>query len=153
MRKDWAADFESRNYGLRRRTDRQNLLDLLGRITMFLLIAGVLVVRSWEQGQIVSVGYRTQQLQAIEESQLRLERALVLEEAMLKDPARVDEFARNAGLEPVRPNQIIPARYPEPEAAGTLSLSAAPPAPPTRRTEIAQRASTTIEDRKLGATN
>jgi cell division protein FtsL len=152
MRQDWTtSNFESRNYGIAQRTDLSQFGELLKLVSMPVLLAAVFVARSWGQSQIVSMGYESQKLHALEETLRREEKALVLEEATLKDPARIDELARVLGFERVRANQVLPARYPEPETAGTLAGLSSPQAPQTDLA-LATSDSTPIV-KKLGAAN
>src|SRR5258706_4236221 len=94
MRHDWSDNFEARNYGIAQRTDFRQFAELLKIVLMLALVAGVFVIQSWQQSRLVWIGYESQRLQGVEETLLRAEKALVLEEATLKDPARIDGLAR-----------------------------------------------------------
>ena len=113
MMNDWVGSFEGRNYAVKRQTELRNLADMLWLLLSLSALAGVLVFQSWERSQIVSIGYETQQLQTLEESLARAERALTLEETTLKDPARIEDVAHSLGLSPVRANQLV-ASHPAP---------------------------------------
>lgn len=139
---DWADGIEVSNYGIKREMDFRHLMELLWIIFTLLVLAGVLVFHSWERSQIVNMGYENQRLRAIEESLLRTEKALILEEETLKNPERIDGIAREVlGMSPLRPQQILPPTLPGMEWSGSpaLALADAPPVP--------------IENKKSGATN
>jgi len=154
MRHDWAPDnCATRNYGIAQRTDRSQFAELLKIVLMLSLLAGVFVIRSWQQNRIVSIGYESQTLQSIEETLLREQKSLVLEEATLKDPARIEGLAYGLGFDRVRANQILPARYPEPEAAGAV-LPIAATSGTAGGSELAMNTpSVSIPGKKLGAAN
>lgn len=118
---DWVGTFEGRNYAIKRQTELRNLADVLWLLLSLTALAGVLVFHSWERSRIVSIGYDSQQLQTIEESLLRAERALTLEEATLKDPARIDDVAHSLGLSPVRANQLVASHASAPPEALALA--------------------------------
>ncbi len=123
---DWAGGIENRNYGIKRITDSQKLLELLSIIFSLVMIAGALVFYAWVRSQIISMGYTGQQLQAQEESLLRDQRKLVLEEQTLKNPERVDAIARaELGMTPLRANQLLTPQMQNLESLGpnTLALS------------------------------
>lgn len=110
---DWAAGIETRNYGIRRDINAGMLSDLLRTITMVALVAGASLFYSWVRSQIINVGYETQNLFALEESLLRTQRSLILEEETLRNPERIDSIARNElHMAPLQPSQLIlpPAR-------------------------------------------
>ncbi|MGH8247054.1 MAG: cell division protein FtsL, partial [Gammaproteobacteria bacterium] len=124
---DWAGNTEISNYGIKREMDFRNLMELLWIILTLLVLAGVLIFHSWERSQIVNMGYESQRLQAIEESLLRSQRALILEEEILKNPQRIDGIARQElGMSPLRPDQILPPAITDVElnAAPALALAA-----------------------------
>jgi len=108
MMTDWSAGAETRNYRIPHRTDARNLADLLVSMLCVLVIAAALVGYLWAQSQIVSAGYRIQQLKETEDTLIRLRNNLVLEEETLKQPKRIDDIARNLlEMEPLQPNQLI----------------------------------------------
>jgi cell division protein FtsL len=113
MRRDWAATWEDRNYAIRRETDLRHLSDVLWALLGLGLLAAVLVFQSWSRSRIVDIGYESQRLQSLEESLLRSQKTLIVEEATLKDPARIAGLARNLGLAPVRAAQLLPSYRPE----------------------------------------
>jgi cell division protein FtsL len=108
-----------------RKIDSRNLLDLLASMLCILLVAGVLVGRLWIRSQIAGLGYATQGLQATEESLVRTQQDLILEEETLKHPERIENIARNEmSMEPLQPNQLIP-RFRDIEAGRPAALALA----------------------------
>ncbi len=139
---DWAGGIEERNYGIRRRTDRRNLADLLAIIFSVFVIGGVLLLYAWTRSQIVEMGYEEQGLEAQEKTILRAQNNLILEEQTLKNPARIDSIARNElGMVLVRTNQLVAAQLPDAQVSGSTDLAMASPEPAA------------VEQRKTSATN
>jgi hypothetical protein len=128
MKRDWAAGDQERNYAIRHETDLGALADLFWTILGLSLLAAVLVFLAWSRSRIVSIGYESQQMHALEQGLLRSEKALALEEATLKDPARIDTAARRMGLAPVRASQLLPLPYRdfEERSAGLVSGDGGP---------------------------
>lgn len=123
---DLAGSIETRNYGIKRRTDRRNLFDLLCITLSIAAMAGVLFGYIWVRIQIVNVGYESQRLQATEDALLRIQKNLVLEEETLKDPGRIDILARNElGMMPLRPYQVIPVGFRVEEPGTPIALAMA----------------------------
>jgi cell division protein FtsL len=105
---DWADGIETRNFGIKRKVDRGVFSDLVRSILFLALVAGTLIFCSWVRHQIVSTGYESQVLFAEEESLLRIQKRLILEEETLKSPERIDIIARNdLGMAPLRPAQLL----------------------------------------------
>ncbi len=135
---DWVQKKTIVNHGIRRKTDSRILKELF-KITLGpIVLATVLFTLSWERSRLVNIGYESQQLHIKEESHLRAQSALILEEETLKDPQRIDAVARNVlGMSPLRPHQILSSTdsgidLNAPAAlalAGTLSASAEPRKP------------------------
>ena len=127
---DLAGGIEARNYGIKRRTDRRNLADLLTITLSVLLIGGVLLFYAWTRSQIVDMGYEEQSLEAQERNILRLQNNLILEEETLKNPARIDSIARNdLGMVLVRTNQLVAPQLQDAQASGATDIAMANPAP------------------------
>ena len=127
---DWAGGIEARNYGIRRRTDRRNLADLLTITFSVLLIGGVLLLYAWTRSRIVDMGYEEQSLEAQERNILRLQNNLILEEETLKNPARIDSIARNdLGMVLVRTNQLVAPQLQDAQTPGATDIAMANPAP------------------------
>jgi cell division protein FtsL len=105
---DWADGIEARNYGIKNEIDVHMLSELMRIIITLAMIAGALLFYSWIRNQIVNTGYESQNLFAAEESLLRIQKRLALEEETLRNPERIDIIARNdLGMNPLRPNQLI----------------------------------------------
>ncbi len=105
---DWAEGIESRNYGIKSEIDASMLSELMRTIIALAMVAGVLLYYSWVRSQIVTTGYESQSLFAEEESLQRMQRKLILEEEILRNPERIDFIARNRlGMSLLRPNQLI----------------------------------------------
>ncbi len=125
---DWVGGIEDRNYGIRRITDSQKLQELLCIISSLAMVAGALFFYAWIRSQIVSMGYTQQQLQAQEESLLREQRKLILEEQTLKNPERVDAIARaELGMTPLRASQLLTPQLQNVESIGPNTLALASP--------------------------
>ena len=106
--RDWAAGIETRNYGIKRDIDAGMLSELMKTIAALVLMAGALLFYSWVRSQIISTGYETQRLSKLEESLLRSQKGLILEEGVLSNPAKIDLIARNElNMVPLRPSQLI----------------------------------------------
>jgi cell division protein FtsL len=105
---DWADGIETRNYGIKSEINAHMLSELMRMIVSLALIAGALLFYSWVRNQLLETGYQTQKLFASEETLLRTEQKLILEEETLTNPERIDLIARNdLGMTPLRPNQLI----------------------------------------------
>lgn len=105
---DWAAGIEMRNYGIKREIDAGILSEHLKTIVMLGLVAGTLLFYSWVRSQIINTGYESQNLFTLEESLLRTQKWLILEEETLRNPERIDTIARaELSMAPLQPNQLI----------------------------------------------
>jgi cell division protein FtsL len=106
--KDWAVGIETRNYGIKGRINTGMLFELLRTMITISLIAGAFLFFSWVRSQIISTGYESQKLFALEESLLRTQNRLILEEETLRNPERIDKLARTElHMAPLQPNQLI----------------------------------------------
>ncbi len=139
---DWVGGIETRNYGIKRRTDRGNLVGLLAIVLPVLVIGGVLLLWAWSRSQIVEMGYEAQSLDAQEKAILRVQDNLLLEEETLKSPARIDDLARNElGMVLVRSNQVVAPPIQDARVSGSTDLA------------MANTAFVVVEPRKIAATN
>jgi cell division protein FtsL len=126
---DWAEEIESRNYGIKRKTDRRNLTDLLRIIGSLLMIGGVLLFYAWVRSRIVENGYEEQHLQAQEKASLRTQANYILEEQTLKNPERIDSIARNElGMVLVHTNQLVAPQIQDAQGGESTTLAMAKPA-------------------------
>ncbi len=105
---DWADGIETRNYGITNEVDVHMLSELMRTIVSLAMVAGALLFYSWIRSQIIDTGYETQNLFAAEQSLMRTQKSLMLEEEILRNPERIDTIARNdLGMSPLRPGQMI----------------------------------------------
>ena len=105
---DWADGIETRNYGIKNEIDVHMLSELMRIIVALAMVAGALLFYSWIRNQIVNTGYESQNLFAVEESLLRTQKRLILEEETLRNPERIDIIARDElGMTPLHPSQLI----------------------------------------------
>ncbi len=133
---DWACRIESRNYSIKRRTDRRNLCDLLTFTASVVLLAGVFGFYAWVRCGIRNLGYQEQYLTTREESLQRDQKNLILEEQTLKNPERIESIAENAlGMVRVRTNQLMAPSLQSIDLDGTakLALAADPASTPGSR--------------------
>jgi len=106
--RDWAAGIETRNYGIKRDIDASMLSELMRTIAALVLMAGALLFYSWVRSQIISTGYEIQHFSKLEESLLRDQKNLSLDEARLSSPGRIDDIARNVlNMAKLLPSQQI----------------------------------------------
>jgi cell division protein FtsL len=123
---DWANRMEIRNSGIKRKTDRQHMGELLRIILSILMMGGVLFFYSWIRVRIMEMGYEEQRLQASEEEMMRLQRNLILEQETLKNPERIEDIAQNyLGMTRVQPNQLILPRIEQMELGRPTALAMA----------------------------
>ncbi len=126
---DWADGMVLRNYAIRRAVDGRNLVDLLLITLSIGLLAGVLIVHSWVRTRIINVGYEIQKLSIEEESLLKAEAGLSLEEETLKAMGRIEEIARNElGMQRLQASQLMISvpRYIETDSTATLAMAKQP---------------------------
>jgi cell division protein FtsL len=106
---DWAEGIETRNYGIKNELDAGMLSELMRVIIVLVIVAGALLFCSWVRSRIVNTGYESQRLFAEEESLLRTQKSLILEEETLRNPERIDAIARSElKMTRLRPSQLIP---------------------------------------------
>lgn len=105
---DWADSIELRNNGIKCVIDARMASDLLRTIISFCLIAGALLFYSWTRSQIVEIGYQDQKLFESEQMQLEIQKQLIVEEAHLKDPGRIELIAtRDLDMVKLPPSRMI----------------------------------------------
>ncbi len=106
--RDWADGIEQRNYGIKRSIDVHIISELMRTIVAMAMIAGALLFYSCIRIQSVRTGYESQKLFSLEESLLRDQKRLILEQETLGSPERLDRIARSQlGMIPLHPNQLI----------------------------------------------
>lgn len=127
---DWADGIETRNYGIKSEIDASMLSELIRTIVPLAMIAAALLFHSWVRSQIVNTGYESQSLFAVNESLLRTQTRLILEEETLRNPERIDFIARNdLGMVPLRPNQFIQPQFQDSDRSlsNTLAMAGSEP--------------------------
>ncbi len=121
---DWADGIETCNYGIKCKIETGMLMELIRTVVVFVLVAGAFLFYSWIRIHIVNTGYEIQKLFAQEESLLRTQKALILEEETLRNPQRIDIIARGElGMAPLRPNQLIPLRLRDDDNSLSLEMA------------------------------
>jgi cell division protein FtsL len=126
---DWAEERAISNSGITPKTDSRSLRQLLWITLGPIALAAIFVSLLWERSQLVSIGYETQRLMEAEETLLRVQTTLILEEETLKDPARIDAVARGIlRMAPLRPRQVLAAAMPDTDlnARPTLAMARVP---------------------------
>jgi cell division protein FtsL len=80
-------------------------------MAMFLAAACCLFVLvmtyAWQHFSAIEYGYRIEALQAQKSGLVEIDRALRLEDASLRDPGRIDQLARQMGLQTPTAGQVI----------------------------------------------
>lgn len=105
---DWAEGIEGRNDCIYILVEVRWFSDLMRAILSLAMVAGALVFYSWVRNQMIQTGYESQRLYTMEESLLRDQEKLILEEATLRNPERIDAIARkDLGMAPLHPGQWI----------------------------------------------
>lgn len=73
-------------------------------MTMFFLLTMVYV---WQHFSAIEVGYRVEAQKTQVEQLREVNRRLQLSEAQLSDPGRIDHIAKQLGLDPPMPGQVV----------------------------------------------
>ena len=126
---DWAQERAISNNGITPKTDSRSLRQLLWITLGPIMLAAVFVALLWGRSQLVSIGYETQRLIEAEETLLRVQQTLILEEETLKDPERIDAVARGIlGMAPLRPRQVLAAAMTDADlnTRATLAMARVP---------------------------
>ena len=126
---DWAQERAISNNGITPKTDSRSLRQLLWLTLGPIMLAAVFVALLWERSQLVSIGYETQRMMQTEETLLRVQKTLILEEETLKDPERIDAVARGIlGMAPLRPRQVLAAAMTDADlnTRATLAMARVP---------------------------
>ncbi len=105
---DWVRGTKARNYKIRRAVHAKNLAEALTIIPFLLVIAGMILFHLWTRMQIIAIGHSRQVLALQEESLLNQQQMLILEEQVLKNPARIEAMAHTElGMIPLGANQVF----------------------------------------------
>ncbi len=70
---------------------------------LFLLV----MTFAWQHYKAIEYGYKIEALKIQQDGLTEINRALRLEDASLRDPARIDNWARQHGMQPPQAGQII----------------------------------------------
>ena len=81
---------------------------------------------AWQHFKAIEYGYRISELKVQRDNLTEINRALRLEEASLRDPERIDKLAKNMGMLPLQPGQVIRMDTVLPDSNGPVMASAAP---------------------------
>lgn len=85
-----------------------------------LLLFAAVLAAACERFALIRTGYRIEQLKIQREQLLESSRQLQLEEARLRDPGRIDDFARHhLGMMPPAPGQVVHFEKPSKDLEGT----------------------------------
>jgi len=88
---------------------------------LFLLV----MTYAWQHFKAIEYGYKIEALKIQRESLLEMNRAYRLEEASLRSPDRIDQLARQYGMQPPRAGQIVRMDSTLPESDNPVMASAA----------------------------
>ena len=109
---DWVYEIENRNYVIKK---KNSIIarDLLWVFLLLAPIAGSLIFHLWVRSQHTDTGYKIQELSRKEESLMRTKEKLMVKEATLQSPERIDRIARGRlGMAPLHPEQVLAPRIP-----------------------------------------
>jgi cell division protein FtsL len=81
---------------------------------------------AWQHFKAIEYGYKISELKVQRDNLTEMNRALRLEEASLRDPERIDKLAKNMGMVPPQPGQVIRMDIALPDGSGPVMASAAP---------------------------
>jgi len=81
---------------------------------------------TWQHFKAIEYGYKIAELKVQRDNLTEINRALRLEEASLRDPERIDKLAKNMGMAPPQPGQVIRMDTALPDGSGPVMASAAP---------------------------
>jgi cell division protein FtsL len=81
---------------------------------------------AWQHFSAIEYGYKIAVLKNQRDSLVEMNRALRLEEASLRDPARIDAVARRLGLQSPQAGQVLHLDSPLPDSGAPVMASAAP---------------------------
>ena len=97
---------------------------------LFLLV----MTYAWQHFSAIEYGYRIEALQAQKSGLVEINRALRLEDASLRDPGRIDQLARQMGLQSPAAGQVImlDTAMPDPGAPQMASMATAVSVVPAR---------------------
>jgi cell division protein FtsL len=90
---------------------------------LFLLV----MTYAWQHFKAIEYGYKIETLKVQRDGVAEMNRALLLEEVSLRDPHRIDQMARDMGLQSPEPGQVmrLDTEFPE-STMGPVLASATP---------------------------
>jgi cell division protein FtsL len=89
---------------------------------LFLLV----MTFAWQHFRAIEYGYKIESLKIQRDGMVEENRALRLEEASLRDPARIDPLARQLGLQSPQAGQVMRMETPSADAATPVLASMTP---------------------------
>lgn len=89
---------------------------------LFLLV----MTYAWQHFAAIEYGYKIQAMKIQRDGLLEMNRSLSLEEATLRDPGRIDAWAREHGLQPPQAGQIMRMDTALPDSGGPVMASITP---------------------------
>lgn len=98
-------------------------------MAMFLVavccLFALVMTYAWQHFSAIEYGYRIEALQSQKSGLVEINRALRLEDASLHDPGRIDQLARQMGLQTPTAGQVImlDAAQPDPSAPQMASVT------------------------------
>ena len=81
---------------------------------------------AWQHFKAIEYGYKISELKLERDNLIEMNRALRLEEASLRDPERIDKLAKNMGMVPPQPGQVIRMDSQMPDNGSPVLASATP---------------------------
>lgn len=117
------------NFTVRRERDRRALLRLVLLLSCGLMLSGGFVFAAGQRFSAVRYGYQSEELRREREKLLEEQRRLILAREQATSPVRLEEAAREIGMQPVRPSQVetgAAKRNAQQAAASALAVSSAP---------------------------
>ena len=96
-----------RNSAVRRERDPRSLSRLASLLFCGLVLAGGFVFAATQHFAAVRYGYESEKLRCERVRLLEEQRRLLLERERAASPARLEAAARELGLQPVRPEQLL----------------------------------------------
>src|ERR1700733_1736830 len=89
---------------------------------LFLLV----MTFAWQHYKAIEYGYKIEALKIQKDGLTEINRALRLEDASLRDPQRIDNWARQHGMQPPQAGQIIHMDSTNAESSGPVMASVSP---------------------------
>ncbi|MGH9746681.1 MAG: hypothetical protein ACRD59_11305 [Candidatus Acidiferrales bacterium] len=108
------------NSRLTRPTPKARLNDFWRRVAVGAAMAACLLIYAWQHFECIQLHYQLEQLQSMRSKAVELNQQLHVEDATLRAPGRIDNFARqHLGLTVAVPGQAILVEASDPVVAQT----------------------------------